>query len=86
MLFNKDVIIIIIIIIINIVIIIIIIINGSYVQKKWLLIQCNIHPLSFMGFNWETDGKGDSTLKSYSEPESMCPLNQLETALEMTCF
>ena len=39
-----------------------------------------------MGFNWETDGKGDSTLKSYSEPESMCPLNQLETALEMTGF
>ena len=39
-----------------------------------------------MGFNWETDGKGDSALKSYSEPESMCPLNQLETALEMTCF
>ena len=43
-----------------------------------------------MGFNWETEEKlkGDSTLKSYSEPESMCPLNQLdilETALEMTC-
>ena len=39
-----------------------------------------------MGFNWETEGKGDSALKRYSEPESMCPLNQLETALEMTCF
>ena len=39
-----------------------------------------------MEFNWETDGKGDSALKGYSEPESMCPLNQLETALEMTCF
>ena len=39
-----------------------------------------------MEFNWETDGKGDNALKGYSEPESMCPLNQLETALEMTCF
>ena len=29
-----------------------------------------------MEFNWETDGKGDSTLKRYSKPESMCPLNQ----------
>lgn len=64
-------------------------VNGSCNQKKWLLIQCNIHRLNFLGFNWETEGEGDSTLKSHSEPESMCPLNQLdilETALEMTCF
>lgn len=40
-------------------------------------------PSAFPG---EKEGEGDSTLKRYSEPESTCPLNQLETALEMTCF